>query len=110
MLYVLATVASAEGDLLDDLAALRAEVAAFDPSLAARTRLVVLNKADLTDTRDAVPDLRAALADSGEELLVCSAATGEGLDALKAALIAALVARAREDASSLKETPVAEPC
>jgi GTP-binding protein len=98
LLYVVAPDASGEGDLLDDLAALRAEVAAFDPSLADRARLVVLNKADLPDARDAAPDLRAALAESGEALLVCSAATGEGLDRLKAALVAALAARDREEA------------
>jgi GTP-binding protein len=100
LLYVLAPDAAGEGDLLDDLDALRAEVAAFDPSLATRARLVVLNKADLPDTRDAAPGLLAALAEAGEDLLVCSAATGEGLDTLKAALVAALAARAREETPS----------
>ena len=107
LLYVLALDAAGEGDLLDDLNTLRAEVAAFDPSLATRTRLVVLNKADLPDTRDALPQLREALAESGEQLLVCSAATGVGLDVLKAALVATLAARAREDAPS-EETPSTE--
>jgi len=97
LLYVVAQDASGEGDLLDDLEALRAEVAAFDPSLATRARLVVLNKADLPETRDAAPALREALAEAGETLLVCSAATGEGLDTVKAALIAELAARAREE-------------
>ncbi|MCK9462822.1 MAG: GTPase ObgE [Proteobacteria bacterium] len=97
LLYVLAKDAAGEGDLLDDLEALRAEVAAFDPGLATRARLVVLNKADLPDTRDAEPALRAGLASLGETLLVCSAATGEGLDAVKAALVAALAARDREE-------------
>jgi GTP-binding protein len=98
LLFVLAVDAAGEGDLVDDLKALRAELQAFDPSLEARARLVVLNKADLPSTREAEPALRAELAKTGEALVVCSAATGEGLDALKAAVVAALAERPREDA------------
>jgi GTPase len=108
LLYVVALDASGEGDLLDDLKALRAEVAAFDTSLATRTRLVALNKADLPDTRDAEPALREALAATGEQLLVCSAATGVGLDTVKAALVAALAARAREDGPTETAPPADE--
>jgi GTPase len=104
LLFVLAVDASGEGDPLDDYRTLEAELAAFDPVLAARPRLVALNKIDLPASREAEVPLRGALAAEGTALLICSAATTEGMDALKAAMIAALRARAEEP-----EPPAANP-
>ncbi len=98
LLFVLAPDASGEGDPLDDYRALEAELAAFDPVLAARPQLVALNKIDLPAAREAEAALREGLGAAGRELLTCSAATTAGMDTLKAALIAALRERAEEAA------------
>ena len=63
-----------------DLAVLRGELAAFDPELAARPALVVATKADL------VEDPAGAAAPLGDDVLVVSAVTGDGLDAVLARL------------------------
>jgi len=106
LLFVLALDASGEGDPLDDYRALEAELRAFDPVLASRPRLVALNKADLPATREVEGPLREVLAKEGVELLTCSAATNEGLGAVRAAMIAALASRAAEDgAAETGETP-----
>ena len=59
-----------------DLSVLRAELAAFDPALAARPAVVVGAKADLVDE----PDVVAALL--GQDVSVVSAITGGGLEPL----------------------------
>lgn len=70
-------------DPVRDLARLRHELATHDPALARRRELIVLNKVDLPDGRAmadlVLPELEAA----GEEVLVISALTGEGIDALR---------------------------
>lgn len=73
---------AAAGDPGSTLEALRAELRAYDPDLAGRPALVALNKIDLVDR---VPDGR---------FLPLSALTGQGVDALAAAL-AGTVAAAR---------------
>ncbi|MEY3020084.1 MAG: GTPase ObgE [Actinomycetota bacterium] len=84
-----------ERDPVRDLARLRHELVRHDPALARRRELVVLNKVDLPDGRAmaelALPELEAA----GEEVLVISALTGEGIDALRYRL-AAIVLEERE--------------
>ena len=73
-----------------DFEVLMSELRRFDPELAERPMVVAVSKLDLPEVRDALPELRAALAGKlGEqaELLAFSAATGEGvaevLDALE---------------------------
>ncbi|MBI4508394.1 MAG: GTPase ObgE [Deltaproteobacteria bacterium] len=56
------------------------ELARYDAALAQRPQIVVLNKLDLTETREAYPELRARFAAQGIDLLAISAATGEGVD------------------------------
>ena len=59
-----------------DLAALRAELGAYDPALAARPAVVVGTKTDLVD------DARERADALGGEVVVVSAVTGEGVDDL----------------------------
>ncbi len=66
---------------------IEAELAAFDPELAARPRLVFLNKLDLTGADQVAAAVSQWLADRGLEALSGSAATGLGLSALKERLI-----------------------
>ncbi|HNI58986.1 MAG TPA: GTPase ObgE [Pseudomonadota bacterium] len=66
-------------DPLRDYATLNEELRRFDPGLAERPQLVTLAKLDLTETRDALPTLRAQFAAQGVTLWAISAATGEGV-------------------------------
>jgi GTPase len=82
----------AADDPVTDLRTLRAELGAYDPSLAVRPNLVVGTKADLA------PDVRAAIL--GDEAIAVSAVTGQGLEVLRErlsslALEAASVAEVR---------------
>lgn len=54
------------------------ELRRFDPVLAERPMVVAVSKIDLPEVRDALPDIRAALAP--REVLAFSAATGEGVE------------------------------
>lgn len=68
-------------DPIGDYRALRQELAAFNSELSERPELVALSKADLTDTREAYPDLRERFREElGIELLLLSSVTRDGLD------------------------------
>jgi GTP-binding protein len=67
---------------LRDYLAIRKELTLYDPELAARPELVVVNKLDLPDTRKKLATLRKTFARRKIELHAISAATGEGLPAL----------------------------
>ena len=71
---------------LRDYQSLRKELTLFDPDLAARPELVVLNKLDLPDTRKKLPTLRKAFARRGLEVHGVSAVTGEGMPELLEAI------------------------
>jgi GTP-binding protein len=75
-----------------DLAALEAELRAYDPDLAARPSLVVANKLDLPDGRARLGEAEAAAARRGLACFGVSAATGEGMPAFLYALGAAVAA------------------
>jgi GTP-binding protein len=65
---------------------IRDELEAHDPALLEKPLLVAFNKIDLPAAADAWPAFRDALAAAGQPAVAVSAATGEGLDALRAAL------------------------
>ena len=77
-----------QGDLLEDFLTLRAELEKYDPALVRKEQLVVINKMDLygPECRD-VEAVRRALKELSLESLVISAATGQGLEALKQKLL-----------------------
>jgi GTP-binding protein len=81
-------------DLVADLDAVDAELAAYSPTLAARPQIVVVNKADLLEgapaAAAAVERVRARCADDERPLLVVSAVTGRGLGELVSAIAARL--------------------
>jgi GTPase len=94
-----------------DLAALEAELWAFDPELATRPALVAANKVDLPEGRERLPEAEAAAARRGLRCFAISAATGEGMPALLYA-VAGVVAetRAVQAAGQAREVAaVAEP-
>jgi GTP-binding protein len=63
---------------LADFDTLNRELALASPDLAAKPQIVVAGKADLAETRERLPAVRAALAARGVTLHVVSGATGEG--------------------------------
>src|SRR6184192_937272 len=79
-------------DLLEDLEAINAELAAYSPDLAARPQIVVVNKADLLEGDAAAPmraateRVRARCAEAGQAFIVISAVTGHGLRELVSAI------------------------
>src|SRR6266511_2792878 len=89
-----------------DLAALEAELEAYDPDLATRPALVAGNKGDLPEGRARLPEAEAAAARRELPFFAISAATGEGMPALLYAIADAVAgARAAEGAEQPAERP-----
>jgi GTP-binding protein len=91
-------------DPVRDFAVINRELELADPALAAKPQIVALNKLDLVEARERFPEVQAALAAQGHTVLGISAATGEGLPELVAAIARALQsirqsAQARADAA-----------
>ena len=86
-----------ERDPIDDFDRLITELEKFSPLLAERPMLVGISKVDLPDVRDALPELRAALAERGHhDVLAFSSATGEGIEEMQEALWRGLEANPRD--------------
>jgi GTP-binding protein len=103
LVHVLDTSGGLEGrDPLADFLTIVAELGAFDAELAAKPMLVALNKVDLAEARENVPELRAELIRLGHQVHEISAVTGQGVSDLLNAIGALL----RELA--LQEKEVAE--
>jgi GTP-binding protein len=83
-----------------DYETVRAELEAYDPELAGRPELVVLSKIDLVAEREKLDPVEASLRARGCETLRVSGATGEGVEALKRAMLAALDAADAAEAAS----------
>jgi GTP-binding protein len=82
LVHLLDAQAGPERAPLRDFDAINRELALFDPALAKRTQLVVLNKTDLPDVESLRKKLSASFARRKIRLLAISAATGEGVPAL----------------------------
>jgi GTP-binding protein len=65
---------------------IREELEAHDPALLAKPMLVVFNKMDLAEAREAWPVFETALRALGVPVRAISADTGEGLDDLRVAI------------------------
>ena len=77
---------------LGDYEAMNRELSLYDPDLAARPQIVVLNKIDLPDVKKQVPKLARQLSRKGVALHAISAATGEGVGPLLEAVWRVLAA------------------
>jgi GTP-binding protein len=75
-------------DPLADFDAINAELAKFDPKLAARPQVVAMTKADLPETREVWGKTKRRFARRGVDLKLVSAATGEGVREVLFALYA----------------------
>jgi GTP-binding protein len=85
---------------LRDFDAINRELALFDPALAERPQLVVLNKADLPDVAGQARKLAAAFSRRKIRLHVVSAATGDGVPALLEEVWRTLVAERKKAAGA----------
>ena len=83
----------------------RQELAAYQPELVQRVKLVVANKMDLAESRQHLPRLEAAAAELGLEVVPLSAATGEGVDAFLDRVEALLAQRPKPEPATPGVTP-----
>lgn len=67
---------------ISDMKQVNSELALFNPVLAAKVQLVVVNKIDLPEVRARIPELKKELAQSEAPLFFISAATTEGVPQL----------------------------
>ncbi len=93
----------ASPDPLGDYAAINQELQLFNPRLADKPQLVVLNKMDLPDAQALWPHIEETLTAKGESVLCISAVTGENVDALLYRLQEMLDALPTEDVMAADE-------
>lgn len=93
-------------DPVEDYRMINQELEQFNPEMAEKQQLVVVNKLDVTEVREAKEELterlQEAIGDKGSSIHFISAATGEGVDLLMGKIFSAL-------ADMPKEEPVEEP-
>ena len=96
-------------DPVEDYRMINQELEQFNPEMAAKPQLVVVNKLDVTEVREyqevLTEQLLDAIGDKGSSVHFISAATGEGVDTLLGNIIATLAELPKEeiDASLLPE-------
>jgi GTP-binding protein len=83
---LLHVVDGASKDPLWDHSVIREELEAHDPALLAKPMLVVFNKLDLAEAREAWPAFRTAMKKLKTTVLAISADSSEGLEALRTAV------------------------
>jgi GTP-binding protein len=69
-----------ERDPIGDFERINLELAKYAPDLAEKPQIVVLNKIDLTESREALEEIRSAFESKGVSLMTMSSITGEGVD------------------------------
>src|SRR6478672_5114609 len=109
LVHLLDPSAAADGrSPLADYEAMNRELALYDPELAARPQIVVLNKIDLPDVREQLKQIARPFARRGVAIAGISAATGEGTGELLESIWRALHPRpadaADQDAPSRQKT------
>jgi GTP-binding protein len=86
LLFVLAPRGEEDFDPIADFKTLRKEIEKFDPEMAKRPKLAVLNKIDIPEVMEMVPSVKRSLTRLKCSLLPISAAGHIGLDTLKKTL------------------------
>jgi len=69
-------------DPLRDWLRVNNELTSFNESLGNKPQIVVVNKVDITEVRERLPEIKSSLEAQGALVFAISAATGEGIDAL----------------------------
>jgi GTP-binding protein len=88
-------------DPVNDYRMINQELEQFNPEMAEKPQLVVVNKLDVTEVREAQEELTArlleAIGDMGSRVHFISAATGEGVDHLLGNIVGALAEMPKEE-------------
>jgi GTP-binding protein len=82
LLHVLAFDYGEGRDCVADYRAIRKEMKQYDPALLDKPEILVLNKAELTESAEALKKVKALAKKEKRELLVISAVTGQGIQEL----------------------------
>jgi len=90
---------------VDDMLKVNEELALYDPSLARKRQIVVINKTDLPAVQERIPGIQDELAAAGVKAYDISAATGRGVPALMKDTLKAL----KETSAGEKVEPPAAP-
>lgn len=94
-------------DPVDDYRMINQELEQFNPEMARKPQLVVVNKLDVTEVREEQENLEArlleAIGDRGSSVQFISAATGEGVDKLMGTIINTLSAMPKDEEDDLPE-------
>ena len=91
-------------DLLADYDTIRSELGKYQPELAHRREIVVLNKVDLIADRKLLDDTQAELQARGRSVLRLSGATGEGVEELVNAMLVVVDEALREEELELEHS------
>ncbi len=90
LVHVLDLVRPESQGALTDFEAVNRELELYDPELGRKRQLVAVNKIDLPEVRDRLPEVTAEFERRGIEVHPVSAATGQGLEGLMARVAAEL--------------------
>ena len=94
-------------DPVNDYRMINQELEQFNPEMAEKPQLVVVNKLDVTEVREAQEELTArlveAIGEMGARVHFISAATGEGVDQLLGNIVGALAEMPKEEAEEGSE-------
>jgi GTPase len=82
LLHLLDPCRTHDSDPLKDYETLNRELALFDPELAEKPQIIVINKMDLPDVQALLPEIVPYFEQLGLKVFPISAATGEGIPAL----------------------------
>jgi GTP-binding protein len=94
---------------LEDLDSINEELELFDPRLAAKPQLVVLNKMDLPQAQELWPAVEEEMERRGTPACSISAATGEGIRQMLYRVLQLLDSLPEEEEASPEETKVFRP-
>lgn len=90
----------------EDMERVNTELSLYDPTLAQKPQLVVLNKIDLPEVRTRLPKLKDIFSGAGTDLHFVSAATGEGVTELMTKAMK-LLDKAADEAKISEKVPKA---
>jgi GTP-binding protein len=94
-------------DVVEDYRMINSELEQFNPEMAGKPQLVVVNKLDVTEVREEEEVTRAnlleAMGDRGSQVHFISAATGEGVNTLMGNILTTLSNMPKEEIDELPE-------
>jgi GTP-binding protein len=99
----------ASADPLGDYESINEELALFDPELARKPQLVVLNKMDLPQAQALWPSVRKAMKAQSQKAMSISAVTGEGVKEMLGFVVEMLQGLPEEEEPAITEVKVFRP-